>query len=130
RRSYAPLFEMLAAQGVARENVAVLWTFTVASGAAAVFDPGATPARVPTPTDLAIDQTTGLVNAPVDPSATPAQQEFVRDYLNTLDGFPVSAGASAQIAGGLLEPASVVAQTVPVIDVTDMMTGGTGAVAA
>jgi len=130
RRSYAPLFDMLAAQGVSRDDVALLWTFTIASGAAAVFDPASTPPRVPSPNDLAIDPATGLVNAPVDPNASPAEQEFVRDYLNTLDGFPISAGASAQIAGGALDPATINPMTVRVIDTTDLLGGGTGATTA
>ena len=54
------------------------------------FNPAASPAVVPTPNDLAIDSATGLVNAPIDPSAPAAQQEFTKDYLNTLNGFPVS----------------------------------------
>lgn len=130
RRAYAPLFDLVTAQGVARDDVALLWTFTIASGAAAVFDPAASPPRVPTPNDLAIDPTTGLVKAPVDPTASPAEQEFVRDYLNTLDGFPISAGATAQIAGGALAAATVSPATVRVIDTTDLLGGGTGATTA
>ena len=128
RRSYAPLFAMLGSQGVERESVVQMWTFTIASGASPIFDPGASPPRVPTPTDLAIDPATGLVNAPVDPSASPAQQEFVRDYLNTLDGFPVSATAQVGFAGGGLDPATVTPFNVRVVDVTDLMGGGSGMV--
>lgn len=129
RRSYAPLFESLAAQGIPREQVVLLWTFTIASGPSAVFDPASSPPRIPTPTDLAIDPATGLVNAPVDPTATAAEQEFVRDYLNTLDGFPTTVTASASVVGAPLDPASVSPATVVVQDVTDLQAGGTGAVA-
>ncbi|PTL83274.1 hypothetical protein [Vitiosangium sp. GDMCC 1.1324] len=77
----------------------------------AQFDPAAVPPIVPTPNDLAINPKTGLVEAPVDPSAPPAQQEFTRDYLNTLDGFPTSAVAGTAIADvdpATLSPSSVV----------------------
>ncbi|KFE62441.1 hypothetical protein [Hyalangium minutum] len=62
------------------------------------FNPAGSPVVVPTPNDLAIDSTTGLVNAPIDPSAPAAQQEFTRDYLNTLNGFPTSVTAFTKIA--------------------------------
>jgi pimeloyl-ACP methyl ester carboxylesterase len=80
----------------------------------APFDPGAVPPVVPTPNDLAINPKTGLVEAPVDPSAPAAQQEFTRDYLNTLDGFPVSAVASTAMPD--LDPATLSASTVLLID--------------
>jgi hypothetical protein len=63
----------------------------------AQFDPSASPAVVPLPNDLAINPATGLVAAPIDPSAPAAQQEFTRDYLNTLNGFPTSAVATTKI---------------------------------
>jgi len=63
----------------------------------AEFNPAGSPAVVPIPTDLIIDPATGLVNAPIDPNAPAAQQEFTRDYLNTLNGFPTSTTASTKI---------------------------------
>lgn len=63
----------------------------------AEFNPTAVPAVVPSPNDLAINQETGLVNAPIDPNAPPAQQEFTRDYLNTLNGFPPTAIANTKV---------------------------------
>ncbi|MBN1208903.1 MAG: hypothetical protein JXB05_28855 [Myxococcaceae bacterium] len=64
----------------------------------AQFDPSASPAVVPSPNDLAINPATGLVNAPIDPNAPAAQQEFTRDYLNTLNGFPTSVVATTKLA--------------------------------
>src|SRR5262245_60599990 len=78
------------------------------------FNPSASPAVVPTPTDLAINQETGLVNAPIDPTASPAQQEFTRDYLNTLNGFPTSVTASTKIVD--LDKSTVNTNTVKFID--------------
>ncbi|RKH61145.1 hypothetical protein D7X96_32235 [Corallococcus interemptor] len=83
----------------------------------AEFDPSASPAVVPSPNDLAIvtlaDQTK-RVNAPINPTASPAEQEFTRDYLNTLNGFPTSAIASTKIKD--LDPRTVSPQTVIFID--------------
>jgi dienelactone hydrolase len=80
----------------------------------AAFDPSAVPPVVPTPNDLAINPKTGLVEAPVDPSAPLAQQEFTRDYLNTLDGFPTTAVASTRVDG--LDPSTLGPKGVLLID--------------
>lgn len=80
----------------------------------ALFDPTASPAAVPLPNDLAINPATGLVAAPIDPNASAAQQEFTRDYLNTLNGFPTSAVATTVIAG--LDESTISADTVRFID--------------
>jgi hypothetical protein len=78
------------------------------------FNPAGSPAVVPTPNDLAIDPATGLVNAPIDPNAPAAQQEFTRDYLNTLNGFPVSVTASTKIPN--LDKSTVNTNSVRFID--------------
>ncbi|MDY7230067.1 hypothetical protein [Hyalangium rubrum] len=80
----------------------------------AQFDPAAETPVVPTPNDLAINQDTGLVNAPINPSASAAEQEFTRDYLNTLNGFPTSAPATAKLVD--LDPATINENTVLFID--------------
>ncbi len=80
----------------------------------AQFDPAGSPAVVPTPNDLAINPTTGLVNAPIDPKAPAAQQEFTRDYLNTLNGFPTSVTSTTKIVG--LDKSTVSPTTVRFID--------------
>lgn len=95
------------------------------------FDPAASVPVVPTPNDLAIDPTTGKVNAPIDPSSSAANQEFTRDYVNTLDGFPEGTPvASTPIVGGELNPASVNASSVLVSDLTVAASGGDPSVAA
>ncbi len=118
RRLYKPLLDGLVQTGVDRSDVALLWTFKVADVPVARFNPAAQPAQVPLPNDLAIDSETGLVNAPIDPTASPAQQEFTRDYLNSLDGFPVTAGGSARIVGRGLAGNTVNEQTVQVLNIT------------
>jgi hypothetical protein len=82
--------------------------------AIAQFDPAGSPAVLPLPNDLAINPATGLVAAPIDPNAPAAQQEFTRDYLNTLNGFPTSAAATTKIAD--LDEATINADTVRFID--------------
>ncbi|HXX32253.1 MAG TPA: hypothetical protein VEJ89_16240 [Myxococcaceae bacterium] len=81
------------------------------------FDPGASPPVVPQPNDLAIDPVTGLVTVPPSPTDTPAQIEFNRTYLNTLDGFPMESVASAPTSADL-NP-STLATGVIVLDITN-----------
>ncbi|HYI01716.1 hypothetical protein [Hyalangium sp.] len=78
------------------------------------FNPAVSPAVVPTPNDLAINPATGLVNAPIDPNAPAAQQEFTKDYLNTLNGFPTSVTASTKIVD--LDKSTVSTSSVRFID--------------
>lgn len=66
-----------------------------------LFDPLGDPPVVPEPNDLYINPGTGLVSLPVRPEDPPAQQEFTRDYLNTLDGFLVPNGLFVQASGQL-----------------------------
>ncbi|MFP2910585.1 hypothetical protein ACLESD_37210 [Pyxidicoccus sp. 3LFB2] len=80
----------------------------------AEFDPSGSPAVVPSPNDLALNSATGLVNAPINPAAPAAEQEFTRDYVNTLNGFPTSISASTTVKD--LDPRSVDTDSVKVID--------------
>ncbi|MFP2900701.1 hypothetical protein [Corallococcus sp. 4LFB] len=80
----------------------------------AEFDPTGSPAVVPSPNDLAINRATGKVNAPINPAASAAEQEFTRDYLNSLNGFPTSAIASTKVKD--LDAFTVNAKTVIFID--------------
>ncbi|RYZ45843.1 MAG: hypothetical protein EOO72_03305, partial [Myxococcaceae bacterium] len=66
------------------------------------------------PNDLAINPQTKKVNAPINPAASPAEQEFTRDYLNSLNGFPTSVIANTKIKD--LDPSSVSPKTVIFID--------------
>ncbi|WIG93684.1 hypothetical protein [Myxococcus sp. SDU36] len=79
----------------------------------AEFDPTGSPPVVPSPNDLAI--VNGLVNAPINPQAPAAEQEFTRDYVNTLNGFPTTVTATTRIQG--LEAGTVNTNTVKIIDV-------------
>jgi len=79
----------------------------------AEFDPTGSPPVVPSPNDLAI--VNGRVNAPINPQASAAEQEFTRDYVNSLNGFPITVSATTLIRN--LNPETVNADTVKLIDV-------------
>ena len=115
RLKYKPTLDVLVASGVARSDVAILWSFKANAFTLLQFNPAAVPPKVPTPNDLAIDRTTGLVKAPIDPASSAAQQEFTAEYLNTLNGFPVSATGTAEVVGGDLDPATITSDTVFVV---------------
>ncbi len=107
RLKYKPLLDHFDGLGIKRADVAIAWSFKISDDTKMGFYPTAVPPIVPTPNDLAIDPTTGLVNAPVDPNSPAAEQEFTTDYLNTLNGFPVAADGAAVVMLGELDPNSV-----------------------
>jgi hypothetical protein len=111
RRKYKPAVDAIVAGGVSRDDLALLWSFQIDSSLEFVFDPLAQ--KIPLPSDLLISN--GKVTIPVDTSWPAAYQEFTRDYLNTLNGFPVASTATAAIAGGDLDPTTVTADTVQVL---------------
>jgi hypothetical protein len=83
RQNYAPLIAALGAQpfNVPPSDIALLWTFTIASQAEVTFDPLNN--AIPFPNDILIDQTTGKVAIPANVGLPP---DLVAG-LNTLDGF-------------------------------------------
>ncbi len=115
RLKYKPIIDKVATGSTPRSDVVLAWTFKVTNFTQMQFDPSQSPPKVPTPNDLAINAATGLVNAPIDDAGTAAQQEFTRDYLNTLNGFPVSATGTAEVIGGDLDPDTLTADTVFVV---------------
>ncbi|AKF84159.1 hypothetical protein MFUL124B02_40625 [Myxococcus fulvus 124B02] len=90
----------------------------------AEFDPSASPAVVPSPNDLAVGVDANgdpIVNAPVNPNTPAAEQEFTRDYLNTLNGFPTSAIATTVVKN--LDVNTVNASTVKFLNLSAAVTG-------
>jgi hypothetical protein len=83
----------------------------------AEFDPSNS--VVPSPNDLAISTSTGLVTVPALPTDTAAQTEFNQDYLGALRGFPQESTAQVLFSGAL-DPATVTATNVIVFDVTGL----------
>ncbi len=82
----------------------------------ALFDPSASPPIVPTPTDLVYDFANRKLNIPIDPNASDAEKEFL-GYLNTLDGYPADTPGRVRFSGPALDPATLTAANVRVMDV-------------
>ncbi len=113
RLKYKPVIEMFETMGIARADLALMWTFKIDSSVVFNFNPTASPPVVPSPNDLAI--VNGKVNAPVNPAWSDAYKEFTTDYINTLNGFPSTATATATVGNGDLDLATVNDTTVKVI---------------
>src|SRR5581483_9224975 len=82
----------LAGAGRSRDNLALLWTFTITTSPVAMFDPAR--GDVPFPNDVLINQTTNTVNVPIaagDPMAP------IKMQLNQLDGFSTTAAETVSI---------------------------------
>ncbi len=91
RRSYKPLLDALATQGVERDNIVLLWTFRIMNMPEATFDPANS--IIPFPNNiLTAPQSDGSLKValPVDPEASPLEQQLIMG-LNTLDGFSTTA---------------------------------------
>ena len=73
-----------------RHNIVLFWTFSIATGPFAVFDP--TAGKVPFPNEALKDQATGKVNLPAG-----ALPEAIRMGLNQLDGFSTSGHLTVNI---------------------------------
>ncbi len=119
RLKYKPMLDALDAAGTKRSDVVIGWSFKVSDDTKMGFYPTNAPPIVPTPNDLAIDPATGLVNAPVDPSAPAGYQEFTKDYLNTLNGFPVASSGAAEVLLGDLDASTVSPTNVLVFNALD-----------
>jgi hypothetical protein len=115
RRGYSKLLPLAEAAGWSKGDVAVLWSFTTVSMNEAVFDPSAAVPQLPTPTDLAKDPTTGLLNIPTAPTASAAEKAF-NAYLSSLDGYPTSTSGAVLAFTGELDAASVGASTFKVFE--------------
>ena len=90
----------------------------------ALFDPAAPKPVVPTPTDLVFSPAKGTLDIPIDPGASDAEKEFL-SYLNSLDGYPGDTPAHATF-NGTLNPSSVNANSIRVMEVTAGYAGVTG----
>lgn len=115
-----------------RNQIAILWTFTVSTDPELVFDPGN--GVIPTPNDLLFDTTTKRLSFPLpdgvrcdDESSIEKLEDIAIQgaffcYLNGLDGFSATSIATASFSTALLD-ASVTGggkeTTVRVFDITD-----------
>lgn len=87
RADLAPYFDFFADRGLARDQVAALWSFTVTEQVELAMDKASQ--RMPLPIDLLLDPETGRVDlppAPWDSDTVVDAKEHLRDY----DGFGTS----------------------------------------
>jgi pimeloyl-ACP methyl ester carboxylesterase len=104
QQAYAPLIEMAAEmRGFARDELAVLSTFTTTNKPAVWFDPNT--GRVPLPNQLLIDPATGLVDLPVA-DADGEEVRQIKGALSAYDGFSASAAIVLESTHPI-DPASV-----------------------
>jgi pimeloyl-ACP methyl ester carboxylesterase len=103
RQSYQPHFEALEAAGIPREEVAVLWSFTVDEPHEyMVYDPLAQ--KVPLPNNLVLDAE-GKVLLPPSEADTP-DVKAIKEGLTGSDGFSTS-GAPAFATTAPIDPATL-----------------------
>lgn len=88
RQGLEPLFQTLETQGITRQEVIALWTFTVQTTGESQMDPNSQ--QVPFPDDLLKDPQTGLVSLPAQASDN-ADQTALKQGFNQLDGFSTTA---------------------------------------
>ncbi len=125
RTGYAPVLDALVASGVARADVAIAWTFTIADAGEVTFDPANQ--VIPFPNDLV--RASGRVNLPNPITGQPLSSDDCQTStdaqvqltcgLNTLDGFSTLAPLVSENSNDLgavmqadLDPASLSAATV------------------
>ncbi|MEQ1501912.1 MAG: hypothetical protein ABMB14_06760 [Myxococcota bacterium] len=114
RLGLAPYFDALAADGIPRDQVSALWTFSVTRRPELAMD--AASQRMPLPFDLLIDPETGLVSLPASATDTEVERD-AKLVANTLDGFALTADLTFD-ATLPLDPATVTAATVELWDLT------------
>ena len=115
REDLAPLFDFFATRGVARGEVAALWSFTVTTRVELAMDKASQ--RMPLPIGLLLDPATGKVDLPPAPWDDAAVSEAKR-RLAEYDGFSTSARLLFQMTGRL-DPASVTDDAVELWQLAD-----------
>ena len=108
RGELAPMFEHLAARGLARDEIAALWRFTVTTRAELAMDKPSQ--RMPIPIQLLIDPATGKVDLPPAPWDTAVERE-AKHRLRAYDGFATSANLLFELTAPV-DPATVSAATI------------------
>ena len=103
RLEIKPYLDFFDGIGYPREEVVVLWTFTVTDHAELVIDRASQ--RIPIPFDLLIDPATGLVDLPIHEDDSELRKN-VKRQVNGLDGFALSANMTFEFTKAL-DPTSV-----------------------
>jgi dienelactone hydrolase len=129
RRGYGPLFERLAQEGIARESVPLLFTFTLVPNPEALFDPANK--RVPFPTNLVLVPANAEAGTPQhvdlgDPEeqTTESGKQLIAG-LNALDGFSTTASHFSLLKLKAEDPAPRILD-LGRLDPASLMSGGVG----
>ncbi|MCE9576453.1 MAG: alpha/beta hydrolase [Deltaproteobacteria bacterium] len=118
RTDLAPIFDFAAGEGMPRDNVAALWTFTVTQRTELAMDKASQ--RVPLPLDVLKDPDTGHIDLPPAPWDSQTVLD-AKTRLKELTGFGTSANLMFQFTGPV-DPATITPATIEVWQVA----GGTG----
>jgi len=108
RVELAPYFDFFESVGILRENIAVLWRFTVSKHAELATDEATE--RMPLPFDLLLDPMTGKVDLPYSDDDSDLVRTAKRN-VNGLDGFALSGTLLFEFSRAL-DPATVTANQV------------------
>jgi dienelactone hydrolase len=112
RVAYQPIIDGL---GLPRQNLALLWTFTIVSNDEATFSPAQN--VIPFPNDLVRQGPGGTVSLPIPDGGSPLLQQIIAG-LDTLDGFSTTAPIISEnsdpvgvLDQGTLDPTTLAAGT-------------------
>jgi hypothetical protein len=98
RRDNAEVFDALGSAGVARDDIAVAWSFRTSTRTVVPFDPSVDDVHFPNDYYLADDETQLAVPAP--DGSTPAAQAFLA-RVNLLDGYSLTGSGWMRFVGPL-----------------------------
>lgn len=114
REDLSPAFDAFAAQGMARDEVAALWAFTVTTRTELAMDQPSQ--RIPLPIDLMLDPATHRVDAPAAPWDSPVEAE-AKAKLSDLDGFALSGSQLFELTAPV-DPTTITATSVKLYRLT------------
>lgn len=113
RQGYNQLLRVSSLAGFSRDNVVMVWHFSIVSMTEMTYDP--TTSTIPYPNNLLLDSKTGKVALPASADESPTQKAL-REGLNTLDGFSTTGSYYATYQGDI-DPESVkLGESVLVLD--------------
>ena len=115
RGELAPYFDAMERQGLAREEIASLWTFTVHDHTQVLMDKES--GEMPLPIDLLLDHKTGKVDIPIRETDSARDQQIKKD-LRALDGFSLTAHQLFEFSAPV-DPKTVTTATVELYRVKD-----------
>jgi pimeloyl-ACP methyl ester carboxylesterase len=108
RSELLPFFDFFEGRGIARDEVAALWSFTITERVELAMDKASQ--RMPLPLDLLLDPDTGRVDLP--PASWDTETvAHAKEQLRAYDGFAISANLQFGFTGPV-DPATITPATV------------------